>query len=244
MAAFHQLRHLPEEEGEQQSPDVTAVHVGVSHDDDLVIAQLVGVEFLRADAGAEGGDDGADFLAGQHLVEAGPLHIQDLASERQDGLGLPVPRLFGGTAGAVTLNQEDFAERRIALLAVGQLARQVGDIERPLAAGQLTRLAGSFAGRGGFVCLGNDLLAVLRMLLEPLLQTLAKDRLDHRPDLGGDQLVLGLGGEFRIRNLHGQHAGQTLAGIVAAELGLFLLRDPAFLRIGIDGPGHGAAETG
>jgi hypothetical protein len=39
--ALDQLRHLPEEEGQQQRADMGAVHVGIGHDDDLVVAQLV-----------------------------------------------------------------------------------------------------------------------------------------------------------------------------------------------------------
>ena len=41
MAALDQLRHLPVEEGDQQRGDMGAVDVGVGHDDDLVVAQLV-----------------------------------------------------------------------------------------------------------------------------------------------------------------------------------------------------------
>ena len=52
---------LAVEEGQQQRADVGAVDVGVGHDDDLVVAQLVEVE-LVADAGAHCLDQGADFL--------------------------------------------------------------------------------------------------------------------------------------------------------------------------------------
>ena len=41
--ALDQLGHLPVEEREQQRADVRAVDVRVGHDDDAVIAQLVGV---------------------------------------------------------------------------------------------------------------------------------------------------------------------------------------------------------
>ena len=48
-----------------------AVHVGIGHDDDAVVAGLGGVEggliLARADAGADGGDEGADFLVVEHL---------------------------------------------------------------------------------------------------------------------------------------------------------------------------------
>ena len=86
VAALDQLRHLAEEEGEQQGADMGAVDIGVGHDDDLVVAQLVGVELVLADAGAERGDQRADLLGAEHLVEARPLDIEDLAAQRQHRL--------------------------------------------------------------------------------------------------------------------------------------------------------------
>ena len=46
VAALDQLGHLAVEERQQQRADVRAVDVGVGHDDDAVVAQLVGVEVL------------------------------------------------------------------------------------------------------------------------------------------------------------------------------------------------------
>ena len=43
VAPLDQLLHLPEEEGQQKRPDVEAVHVGVGHDDHLVVPQLADV---------------------------------------------------------------------------------------------------------------------------------------------------------------------------------------------------------
>src|SRR5258707_7221822 len=62
MAAVDDLAHLAIEESQEQGADVSAVHVGVGHDADFVIAQLISIE-LVADAGAERGDQRADFLA-------------------------------------------------------------------------------------------------------------------------------------------------------------------------------------
>jgi hypothetical protein len=45
-----ELGHLAVEEGQQQRADVGAVHVRVGHDDDAVVAQLVGVEVVAARA--------------------------------------------------------------------------------------------------------------------------------------------------------------------------------------------------
>ena len=53
-------------------------------------------------------------------------------------------------------DQEDFGLGRIAFGAVGKLAGQRGDIERALAAGQFARLAGGFAGGGGFDHLADE----------------------------------------------------------------------------------------
>src|SRR5262245_64507587 len=44
--------HLPIEKGEQQRADMGAVDVGVRHDDDLVVAQLLDVELVAPDARA------------------------------------------------------------------------------------------------------------------------------------------------------------------------------------------------
>ena len=82
------------------------------------------------------------------------------------------------------------------------------------------------------------------MLLEPVLQRLVEQVLDHRAHLGGDQLVLGLRGEFRIRHLAGEHRGEALAAIVAGERDLLLLRAAALLGIAGDLAGERAAEAG
>ena len=61
-----------------------------------------------------------------------------------------VARLFCGSTRRITLDDEQFAQVWIALLAVGQLAREVRYIQSPLTAGQFARLSRSFAGGGGF----------------------------------------------------------------------------------------------
>ena len=86
IAALDDLRHLPVEEGQQQRADMGAVDVGVGHDDDLVVAALLDVEFLAADAGAERRDQRADLVGAEHAVEPGPLDIEDLAAQGQHGL--------------------------------------------------------------------------------------------------------------------------------------------------------------
>ena len=50
VAALHQLGHLAVEEGQQQRADVSAIDVGIGHDDDAVVAQLGSVEVIGATA--------------------------------------------------------------------------------------------------------------------------------------------------------------------------------------------------
>ena len=98
-SALHQLRHLPVKKSQQEGPDMRAIHVRIGHDDDLVVAQFLDVEgafpFPIANAGANGGDHGADFIILQHLVEAGFPHVDELAANGENGLELPFAPLFG-----------------------------------------------------------------------------------------------------------------------------------------------------
>ena len=89
-----------------------------------MVAQLFEVEFLMTDRGAERLDQGSDLLRAEHAVEACALDVEDLALERKDRLVVPVAALLGRAAGAVPLYQEQLRERGIALLTVGELARQ------------------------------------------------------------------------------------------------------------------------
>jgi len=86
MAAVDKLLHVAEEEREKQRADVAAVDVGIGHQNDFVIAELAGVEIVFTDAGAERGDDGANFFVAEHLVVAGFFDVEDFALEREDRL--------------------------------------------------------------------------------------------------------------------------------------------------------------
>ncbi len=49
----------------------------------------------------------ADFSGREHLVESSLLDVQDLALQRQDGLGAAIAPLLGGSTGRVTLDDKD-----------------------------------------------------------------------------------------------------------------------------------------
>ena len=102
----------------------------------------------------------SDLVAGQQLLEARPLDVEDLAAQRQDRLELAVAALLGRAAGGVALDDVDLAQRRVLLLAVGELAGQAHAVEHALAARHLARLARRFAGARGVDDLAADDLGV------------------------------------------------------------------------------------
>ena len=243
MAAGNQLRHLPEEEGEQQGADVGAVHVRVGHDDDAVVAQFFHVVFITADPAAQCGNQSAYLLRGEHLVEAGFLHVENLTLQRQDRLVLPVAALLGGAARGITLHDVELGKRRVFFLAVRQLAGQAGDIQGALAAGHVAGLAGRVPGPGRVDDFLHDLLGFLGMLQQVILKFLGHGLLNGGLHLGGDQLVLGLAGELGIRHLHRNHRRQAFTGVVAGGVGFFPLEEAFPVHVVIQRAGQGGTET-
>src|SRR5690606_26816434 len=113
-----------------------------------------------------------DLVIPQNSVKTRPLNVQDLTAQRQNRLRPPVTARFRGTAGRVTLDDEDFGFARVPFLTIGQLAGQVGNIHDPLAARHLPRLTRGFAGAARIDDLGDDNLRVLRVFLQPRAQRL------------------------------------------------------------------------
>jgi hypothetical protein len=83
--------------------------------------------------------------------------LRILPLQRQDRLELAVAPLLGRAAGGVALDDVQLAQRRILLLAVGQLAGQAQPVQDALAAGHLARLARRLAGPRGL----DDLAAMI-----------------------------------------------------------------------------------
>ncbi len=147
MSTLDKLPHLSIEEGQQQSADVRTVDVRIGHDDDLVVPHLERVELLLADAGAEAQDERPDFLRREHPVESRLFDVEDLATERQNGLKEPVPTLFCRAARGITLYDEELGQLRVTLGAIRELAGQSRGFQRAFAPGELARLAGRLSCR-------------------------------------------------------------------------------------------------
>ena len=79
MTAADQLRHLVVKESKEQCPDVGAVHIGIGHDDNASVTELLDIEgpFLVSitDSGTDRRDHGLDLGVLENLVETCLLHI-------------------------------------------------------------------------------------------------------------------------------------------------------------------------
>ena len=95
-----------------------AIDVGVGHDDDLVVAQLVdvslfGILAIDTEAYTDTLDDIHYRFSLEHAVPLHFLHIQDLTAQGQDSLEMTVTTLLGRTTCGVTLDEEDLTVLRI-----------------------------------------------------------------------------------------------------------------------------------
>ena len=107
VAVFDDFRHLPVEEGEQQSANVGPIDIRIGHDDDLVVAQFLQIK-LVANAGAHRLDQRADLFGGNDPVKPGAFHIQDFTLQWQNSLKLAVAAVFGRAASRIALDQKQF----------------------------------------------------------------------------------------------------------------------------------------
>ena len=166
---------------------------------------------------AERRDHRLDFVAAQHLVEAGFLDVEDLALDRQDRLEAAIAPLLRRAACRLTLDDVDLAQRRIAFLAVGELAGQRAAVERALAADEIAGLARGLARARRVDGLQDDPLRDVRVLLEERAELVVDDRFDDALDLGVAELGLGLPLELRPRDLDADDRGEPFADVVAAD---------------------------
>ena len=173
-----------------------AVHVGVGHDDDALVAEVFLLE-LAATLDPQGQHQVGELLVLAQLVQAGGGDVQDLATQGQDGLGAAVARLLGRAAGAIALDDEQ-------LRAVGGVAGAVGQL-----AGQA-----QLAGRRG----AGDLLVLAP--LQPLLGALDDEFQQGARGLGrgGEPVVEGVA-QGGLHQPLGVGGGQSLLGL-ALELGI------------------------
>ena len=245
VAALHQLRHLTEKERQQQRADVTAVHVSISHDDDFVVAELFEIEAalhlaVATDAGADGGDHRLNFLVREDLLQPSLLGIDELSTQRQNGLVVTIAAHFGGATGGVTLDNKELSFRRIALGAVGKLTGQATAAHGVLADG-LAGTSGGLAGLGGDDDVLDDLQRRVWILIKESQHALIHDGVHHALDFAVHELHLRLRIEARMRVFDAQHTNHALAAVIALDLRHLLFEG---FRVGGDVLLHRLRERG
>ena len=205
-----------------------------------MVADLLDVELL-ADAGADGGDQRLDLVVLQHLVEAGPLDVEDLAADRQDRLDAGVAGLRGRAAGGVALDDEQLALAGVAARAVRRACRACPrprgrDLRR--VASRALRAATRARGRVRCAFL-TILLGLGGVLLEPVGQLLVGGLLDQRAHRDVAELALGLALELRVAEPHRDDGGEALADVLALEVLVLLLEEALGPGVLVDHVGEG-----
>src|SRR5262249_50408737 len=127
------------------------------------------------------------------------------------------PPLLRGTAGRVALDYEELGLRRVALLAVGELAGEAVVGERALAPREIARLARSRARARGVLDLRDQRAGDGGILFEIIAELLVDDVLHEPAHVGRAELGLGLAFELGLRELHRDHRSEALARVVARK---------------------------
>ena len=219
-----------------------AVHIGIGHDDNLVVTQLLDIEILM-NTGTERGDHSADLIVFQNTVESRFFNVQDLTAKRKDCLRRADTRGFCGTACGISLYDEDFKFCGIPFGTVGKLAGKALALKRGLPAGKVSCLTGGVTGALGKNGLLDNDLRNGRMLLEIVSQLLAHNAVHGASRLAVSELLLRLSFELRLRKLNADNRGKTFADIFAVQCRLVILDHLVRSRVSVDRLGQRVTET-
>ena len=238
MSLLDNLRHKAIEESHDESVDVRTIDIGVGHDDNLVITQFVDISLLvalalNAKAHSDALDDVHHRLALEHLVPHHLLHVEDLSSQRKDGLGVSVATLFCRTTGGVSLDEEDFTFLRVLVGAVGQFTGESATRHRVLALNALSCLTGCNTCSGSQYHLVAYLLSLLWVLLKIVGKSFAHSLLYSTCHLGVTEFGLCLSLKLRFCHLDGDDSSETLTEVLTGNLYLCLLNLLGYNRVGI-----------
>ena len=196
------------------------------------------------DASTQRVDDRLDRLGVESPIHPGLLHVEDLATHRQDRLDAWITPLGGRTTGGVTLHDEDLTLLGIGRGAVLEFARQRRRSEQALAvAGHVASLACRNTGLGSRLGLGDDELALLGVLLEPVRELLVEHLLHEGSRLGVAQLGLRLTLELWLGEFDGDDRRESLTDVVTGDAILAFLDHAPALTPPVDDTGECGAEA-
>ena len=99
------------------------VHVGIGHDDDLVITQFGNIKIFM-DSCTKCSDHRLDLGIAVDLIQSCLLYVQDLTTQWKDCLRRTVTCCLRRTAGGISLYDVDLAVLRILIRTVCKLSRK------------------------------------------------------------------------------------------------------------------------
>ncbi len=111
---------------------MAAVDIGIGHDDDLVVTEFFEIK-LVSDACAESCNDGLELIVSVDLIGSRLFDVQHFAPEGRIAWKR-VTALCGRAAGGVALDDVNFGERGICIVAVAQLVGHLPGLKSCLAA--------------------------------------------------------------------------------------------------------------
>src|SRR5215218_5604236 len=242
VAGLDQVSHVAIQERQDQRSNMTSVHVGVGHYDDLVVPGLVEIEALPHTSPYRA-YQGLYLGVGEDLVDVGLLYVEDLAPQRQYRLEVSVPATFRRSASRIALDNVKFATSGVFGGAVGELAWQRRALQVALADLLPHRPRGEPRPRG-LQSLVDDGLGLTRMLFQELGQVTVGRALDEALDLRVPQLGLGLPLELGLLQLDRDDRSQPVPEVIAGQALFFLLEETLLPGVGVDGARQRRAETG
>ena len=222
MALLDQLRHEPVKESQHQCINMGTVHVGIRHDNDLVITEFGNIEIIM-DAGAEGSDHCFDLFIGVDPVFPGLFHIQDLSAQGQDGLGRSAACGFGTAARGISLYQENFTVLGILIGTVRQLAGKTHGIQDRFPSGHFPGLPGRFPGPLGHQGFINNGPGNGRILFQKIFQLFGNNTVRGAPGFHIAQLLLGLPFKLGILDLDADDCRDAFTDILTGQIGFIVL---------------------
>ena len=218
-----------------------AVDVGIGHDDDAGIAQVL-FAVLRAGAAADRLHQIGELRVGGQLVLGGGGDVEDFSAQRENGLGLAVARLLGAAAGRVALDDEQLGAFGGGVGAVGELAGQPQLLDRGLARDFLLGAAAQPLV-GALDDEVQQLVGLQGIARQPVVERVLDRLFDDALGFGGGEAVLGLALEFRLAHEHREHHGGAHHDVFGDDAGGALALADA-LGVILQAAQHRAAHAG
>ena len=227
---------------------MSTVDIGIGHDDNLVVAQLLQIYgfriFLRSNRNSQGLKDHLDFFTFKYPMHHGFLHVQNLSAQRQNRLKTPVPSLFSRSTRRVSLYQKNLTLCRIVIRTVSQLTRQSGSAQYRFTLYQLPGFPGSMTGRSSKDHFIHNGFCLLGMLLQIILQCRSNRLCNRCSNLRIPQLGLRLSFKLRFGHLYRNDCRQTFPKIIAVDIEFQFRKHSVFFGIRLQSSRQSTLKAG